>query len=75
MKNTVFSHCLARFREWSFPKWRNYLQGVWRRHQHKPEVAALYQSKLIIAEQLLQIQLPALAGARHHPYSTPPLAR
>ena len=35
-------------------KWRNYLQGVWRRHQHKPEVAALYQSKLIIAEQLLQ---------------------
>jgi hypothetical protein len=35
-------------------KWRNYLQGVWRRNQHKPEVAALYQSKLIIAEHLLQ---------------------
>jgi hypothetical protein len=35
-------------------KWRNYLQGVWRRNQHKPEVGALYQSKLIIAEQLLQ---------------------
>jgi DDE superfamily endonuclease len=35
-------------------KWRNYLQGVWRRHQHQPEVAALYQSKLLIAEQLLQ---------------------
>jgi hypothetical protein len=35
-------------------KWRNYLQGVWRRNQHKPEVAALYQSKLLIAEQLLQ---------------------
>ena len=35
-------------------KWRNYLQGVWRRYQDKPEVAALYQSKLIIAEQLLQ---------------------
>ena len=35
-------------------KWRNYLQGVWRRHQTQPEVAALYQSKLIIAEQLLQ---------------------
>jgi len=35
-------------------KWRNYLQGVWRRHQCQPEVAALYQSKLIIAEQLLQ---------------------
>lgn len=40
-------------------KWRNYLQGVWRRHQHKPEVAALYQSKLIIAEQLLQIWVEA----------------
>jgi hypothetical protein len=35
-------------------KWRNYLQGVWRRHQDQPAVAALYQSKLIIAEQLLQ---------------------
>jgi hypothetical protein len=35
-------------------KWRNYLQGVWRRHQDQPEVAALYQSKLLIAEQLLR---------------------
>ena len=35
-------------------KWRNYLQGVWRRHQAQPEVAALYQSKLLIAEHLLQ---------------------
>lgn len=35
-------------------KWRHYLQGVWRRHQTQPAVAALYQSKLIIAEQLLQ---------------------
>jgi len=35
-------------------KWRQYLLGVWRRHQHKPEVAALYQSKLLIAERLLQ---------------------
>jgi hypothetical protein len=35
-------------------KWRNYLQGLWRRHQDQPEVAALYQSKLIMAEQLLQ---------------------
>jgi len=34
-------------------KWRNYLQGVWRRNQHRPEIAALYQSKLIIAEHLL----------------------
>ncbi len=35
-------------------KWRNYLQRIWRRHQDQPEVAALYQSKLLIAEQLLQ---------------------
>ena len=35
-------------------KWRNYLQGVWRRHQNQPEVAALYQSKLLIAEQLVR---------------------
>ena len=35
-------------------KWRNYLPGVWHRPQRQPEVAALYQSKLLIAEQLLQ---------------------
>ena len=35
-------------------KWRQYLLGVWRRHQDVPEVAALYQSKLWIARQLLQ---------------------
>jgi hypothetical protein len=35
-------------------KWRNYLIGVWRRHQGKPEVAALYQSKLLIARHLLR---------------------
>ena len=35
-------------------KWRNYLLGVWRRHQSKPAVAELYQSKLLIARQLLQ---------------------
>lgn len=34
-------------------KWRNYLLGVWRRHQGKEEVAALYQSKLMIARNLL----------------------
>ena len=27
--------------------------GLWRRHQHKPEVAKLYQSKLMVAQQLL----------------------
>ena len=35
-------------------KWRQYLLGVWRRKQGQPEVAALYQSKLLIARQLLQ---------------------
>jgi len=34
-------------------KWRQYLLGVWRRNQGKPEVAALYQSKLLMARQLL----------------------
>jgi hypothetical protein len=35
-------------------KWRNYLLGVWRRHQSKPAVAELYQSKLLIARQMLR---------------------
>jgi len=35
-------------------KWRQYLLGVWSRKQDKPEVAALYQSKLLIARQLLR---------------------
>ena len=35
-------------------KWSQYLLGVWRRHQSKPEVAELYQSKLMIARQLLR---------------------
>ena len=34
-------------------KWRRYLLGVWSRKQGQPEVAALYQSKLLIARQLL----------------------
>ncbi len=35
-------------------QWRQYLLGVWQRHQGQPEVAALYDSKLRIAEQLLR---------------------
>lgn len=35
-------------------KWKAYLLGVWRRHSHQPEIAALYDSKLRIAEQLLK---------------------
>lgn len=34
-------------------KWRNYLLGLWRRHQHKPEVRQLYRSKLLIGQALL----------------------
>jgi hypothetical protein len=35
------------------PKWRQYLLGVWRRHQDKAAGQPLYQSKLLIAQQLL----------------------
>jgi hypothetical protein len=35
-------------------RWRQYLLGIWRRHQNQPEVVALYDSKLRIAERLLQ---------------------
>jgi hypothetical protein len=34
-------------------KWRQYLLGLWRRHQHKPDVGKLYQSKLLLAQQIL----------------------
>jgi hypothetical protein len=34
-------------------KWRQYLLGVWRRHQKQPVVAALYDSKLRIGLRLL----------------------
>jgi hypothetical protein len=34
-------------------KWRNYLLGLWRRHQHKPAVQTLYQSKWLWAQQML----------------------
>jgi Transposase DDE domain len=33
-------------------KWRQYLLGVWRRHQNQSEVAALYDRKLRIAARL-----------------------
>jgi hypothetical protein len=35
-------------------KWRQYLLGLWRRHQNKPTVAELYESKLVIAKHLLE---------------------
>jgi hypothetical protein len=34
-------------------KWNQYLTGLWSRHQGKADVAALYQSKLLLARQLL----------------------
>jgi hypothetical protein len=35
-------------------KWRDYILGLWRRHQHKPEVGKLYKSKILIAQQILK---------------------
>jgi hypothetical protein len=34
-------------------KWRQYLLGLWRRHQQKSDVGKLYQSKLLLAQQIL----------------------
>jgi hypothetical protein len=35
-------------------KWRNYLLNLWRRHQHKPKVQELYQSKLLLGQALIK---------------------
>jgi hypothetical protein len=40
-------------------KWRQYLISLWRRKQKRPEVAALYDSKLKIAEQLVRAWVQA----------------
>jgi DDE superfamily endonuclease len=34
-------------------KWRPYRLGLWRRHQHKPDVGKLYHSKVLCAHQML----------------------
>ncbi len=34
-------------------KWRQYLLGLWRRHQNKPAVQQLYHSKLLLAQEML----------------------
>lgn len=47
-------------------KWKAYLLGVWRRHSHQPEVAALYDSKLRIAEHLLSRWAKAHPDLRPH---------
>lgn len=47
-------------------KWRGYLLGVWQRRQKQhPELRELYDSKLIIAESLLQQWVSAHPDERH----------
>ena len=45
-------------------KWRQYLLGVWRRDQDDPAVAALYESKLTIAQHLLRQWVAAYPGQK-----------
>jgi ABC-type cobalt transport system substrate-binding protein len=45
-------------------KWRQYLLGVWSRHQGRPEVAALYESKLLIARRQLAQFVVAYPGLK-----------
>lgn len=52
--NVKMQHGKFALKENDPQKWRQYLLGVWRRHQEKPEVAALYQSKLLIAQTQLR---------------------
>jgi len=47
-------------------KWKAYLLGVWRRHSDQPKIAALYDSKLRIAEQLLVRWVEAHPELREH---------
>jgi len=49
------------------PKWRNYLLGVWRRHQDDPGMPELHQSKQRIAEHLVEEWLQAHPQDRHLP--------
>jgi hypothetical protein len=43
-------------------KWRQYLLGVWSRHQAQETVAVLYESKLLIARQILSEWVKANAA-------------
>jgi hypothetical protein len=47
-------------------QWRQYLLNLWRRHQQKPEVQRLYQSKLLLGQQLL-----TQFGAEHPEHGLP----
>ncbi len=47
-------------------KWRGYLLGVWQRRQKQhPELRELYDSKLIISQNLLQQWVSAHPDERH----------
>lgn len=52
--NVKMQHGKLALKESDPKKWRQYLLGVWRRNQGKREVAALYQSKLLIAQAQLR---------------------
>lgn len=48
-------------------KWRAYLVGVWSRHQQDPQVQQVYQSKLLIAQNLLRALFTTYPHLRHLP--------
>lgn len=61
-------------------KWRTYLLGVWRRHQNKPDVQAIYKSKLILGQELLgrfflEHPHPRLPVTFDNWYTQPPFCR
>jgi hypothetical protein len=45
-------------------KWRTYLVGLWRRHQHKPAVQKIYQSKRLIGQELVRQFVAAHPGLK-----------
>jgi hypothetical protein len=51
-------------REQAPKKWRTYLVGLWRRHQHKPAVQQLYHSKLLIGQELVRQFVTAHPGLK-----------
>jgi hypothetical protein len=48
-------------------KWRQYVLGLWRRHQHKPDVGKLARSKLLLAQPILSEFFST------HPHDTVPV--
>jgi hypothetical protein len=70
-----------RLKETAPDKWRAYLLGVWqRRRKQHPELAALYQTKLDIAQALIQTWQPAHPQGNwpvtfDHWYTKPPFCQ